>query len=352
MNIKIIGLGIVIIVLIAFLVLLFEPGTKEPVTETNQSLNVEDKETNINITNKENLSYNEKHQNTLSDFGNNSNVKRYVYKTLKNYTITLYVTNLSTSDKKRYLIYTIDNFTKNHIVLRIEDNNVHLKVTHLASGREFERDYKTINWNNKKNINVEDIKDVDELVFSFDILYFQDLDLKNIEKCNLTGIKNLKIIKTECSNKTEEVLVSNPHIGSRKITVYNCTSFYDVNYVGKVNNKIIINKSWIENESCRLSKPETGCRDTRMLPYSEKMYFAGTENFNGKKAYKIIYEKFIYEKFKNFSEISVWHFVDIFLIDKKGILLKATAKSRWITNGVPEEFFTDREIVLEKELTR
>jgi len=46
----------------------------------------------------------------------------------------------------------------------------------------------------------------------------------------------------------------------------------------------------------------------------------------------------------------IWRFVDTFWIDKEeGILLKATSKNRWVSNGVPDEFTTTKEIVLEKE---
>jgi len=76
-----------------------------------------------------------------------------------------------------------------------------------------------------------------------------------------------------------------------------------------------------------------------------KMYFAGTENFNGKTAYKIIYEKFI-----NISEVTTWHVVDTFLVDKEeGILIKATSKNNYVDFGVSEEPITSQEIVLEKE---
>ena len=359
---------------------------KEPDKDSiNQSVNSEGKDnTNIsgtkinkeNINKIENISNTSPSLNSLVNFSeNNSKIKRYIYKqTLENYTTTVYVKNLSTSDRKKYVIDTIDDISKEKIELKIENNNVYKKVTPLT-GEGFERDYQAVDWNNAENINVEGLKDMlymSDLIFSFDILYFQDL--KNIEKINLSGIKNSKLIKTECNNESGMELVCNMG-GCNNYTMYNCYSFwnitYNLTYREETNNKKNISKSWTEKYECEIGLTEEQekeqknqhsryCDGFNLHPSFDKIYFAGTENFNGKMAYKIIYERFepfvapnttITEKdAENSSDRSIWHFVDILWIDKEdGILLKATAKNRWISYGVPDEFTPTEEIVLENE---
>ncbi len=261
-----------------------------------------------------------------------------------------------------------------------ENNIIYKKLTYPTGEGKWEENYKSFNYNNVDNMSVETIKNIpdlmflvdilypdnisverigniEDLIFSFDILYFQDL--KNIEKCNITGIKNVKLIKTECNNESGMELVCNMG-GCNNYTMYNCYSFwnitYNLTYREETNNKKNISKSWTEKYECEIGLTEEQekeqknqhsryCDGFNLHPSFDKMYFAGTENFNGKITYKIIYEKF-----ENVSEISIWHFVDTFLIDKEeGIILKATAKNRWISNDVPDEFITTKEIVLEKE---
>jgi len=240
-------------------------------------------------------------------------------------------------------------------LFKMQNNIIYKKLIPPTGEGKFEENYIFFNYNNCSG-DIKWIINIEDLIFSFNILYFQNVD---VEKLNVSGIKTQKLIKTECKDEGEEQ-ICDVNVGCNNYTMYNCTSFYNVTYnltcEKGINNKKTVSESQIEQNKCRPGVPKKqenaninqsslSCYDAFSNLDHFKMYFAGTENFNGKTAYKIIYEKFI-----NISEVTTWHVVDTFLVDKEeGILIKATSKNNYVDFGVSEEPITSQEIVLEKE---
>jgi len=212
------------------------------------------------------------------------------------YLNTTFYINLNTNEVKRISSSWLTLF-------KMQNNTIYKKLIPPTNETKLEENFKIFNWN---KIDVEAIRDMSymsDLIFSFDILFFQDL--KDIERFNMSGIKNAKLIKTECNNERLGYVCTAG--GCHNYTMYNCSSFwnitYNLTYGEERNNKKTIGKSWIEHYECEIGRTKEQekahknqslryCDGINSHPSFEKIYFAGTENFNGKIAYKIIYEKF------------------------------------------------------------
>lgn len=151
--------------------------------------------------------------------------------------------------------------------------------------------------------------------------------IKNFKMQNITEIRTVKGIYTECSKDIKRYMKG--YYGE-KIGLYKCTKHIPTNYIRKTDKKIIMNKTYTVNDSFYSGSrehPYPGEVDTSLKEQNitKRLVWEGIEKVNGKDAYKIVY---MYRTNSVEKRFIMW-------INDKGMLLGIKIEWREISGYVP-----------------
>ncbi len=142
--------------------------------------------------------------------------------------------------------------------------------------------------------------------------------IKNFEMHNITASRSIKDEHTECS---EDIKSTMEGYNGEKIGFYECTETYTVNYIGNIDMKTTINKTYTENVSFGSPTRENPVNpiNAKQAHIAESLVWEEMEKVNGKEGYKIIY---VDKNAISEERYTVW-------IDDKGMLLGIKKETRY-----------------------
>ncbi len=142
--------------------------------------------------------------------------------------------------------------------------------------------------------------------------------IKNFEMHNITASRNIKDAHIECS---EDIKSTMKNYNGEKIDLYECTETYTINYIGNMDIKTTINKTYTKNISFGSSTRENPVNpiNAKQAHIAESLVWEGIEKVGGKEGYKIIY---VDKNAISEERYTVW-------IDDKGMLLGIKKEMRY-----------------------